>query len=60
MQGGAAMDTTKNTIAFKINVDTADSCGKLANFIYKRENHLDMNHEEIDFVRYKYYMISAY
>ena len=54
------MDTTKNTIAFKINVDTADSCGKLANFIYKRENHLDMNHEEIDFVRYKYYMISAY
>lgn len=54
------MDTTKNTIAFKINVDTADSCGKLANFIYKRENHLDMDHEEIDFVRYKYYMKEAY
>lgn len=50
------MDVTRNTIVFKISVDTAESCGKLANFIYKRENHLDMDHEEIDIVIYKYYM----
>ena len=33
---------------------------KLANFIYKRENHLDMDHEEIDIVIYKYYMKETY
>ena len=54
------MDVTKNTIVFKISVDTAESCGKLANFIYKRENHLDMDYEEIDIVRYKYYMKETY
>lgn len=54
------MDVTRNTIVFKISVDTAESCGKLANFIYKRENHLDMDHEEIDIVIYKYYMKETY
>lgn len=50
----------KATIVFKINVNTEESCGKLANFIYKRENHLNMESEETDSVRYKYYMNEAY
>lgn len=54
------METAKRTLVFKINVDTEEVCGKLANFIYKRENHLNMDHEETDIVKYKYYATEMY
>ena len=46
----------KNTIIFRIDVNNEESYGTLANFIYKREHHLDFTKEEVRFVSYKYYL----
>ena len=46
----------KNTIIFFVEVDNECSYNALANFIYKRESHMDLTREEIYNVTYKYYL----
>lgn len=46
----------KNTIIFRIDVNDETSYGTGANFIYKREYHLDLTKEEVRTVTYKYYL----
>lgn len=45
-----------NVIIFCVDVDCEESYGLLANFIYKRENHLELSRKEVQYITYKYYL----
>lgn len=50
----------KNTIIFLADVDNTESYGLLANFIYKREHHLNLADLELQHITYKYYLKNSY
>lgn len=52
--------TMKDTIVFHIDVDDEESYALLANFIYKREHHMNLSQDEMRHVTYKYYFNNSY
>ncbi|MCM1162533.1 MAG: hypothetical protein NC412_15115, partial [Roseburia sp.] len=50
----------KDTIVFCLKADNEESYGKIANFIYKRENRIVMSADEVENISYKYYLKNTY
>lgn len=46
----------KNTIVFGLEASNEESYGEIANFIYKRENRLNITQENVKRILYKYYL----
>lgn len=50
----------KDTIVFRIEVVDEESYALLANFIFKREQHMELSQEEMRRVTYRYYLDNSY